>query len=154
MDRSYLSAILIAIGIIIIDQNIKYLFVSGYRFESECISGVLTYNKGVAFSMFAFLEEWLKWIQIAVLSGVVYYTLKHGREYLLPVAFIIGAGASNILDRFTYGGVVDYVYWHCWFDFAIFNFADVVIDFGVVWIIYILYKSEKAEKETKDSKKL
>ncbi|MFA4832456.1 signal peptidase II, partial [Helicobacter pylori] len=30
-----------------------------------------------------------------------------------------------------HGGVVDYVYYHYGFDFAIFNFADVMIDVGV-----------------------
>jgi signal peptidase II len=36
-----------------------------------------------------------------------------------------------------HGGVVDYVFWHCGFDFAVFNFADVMIDVAVVLILLI-----------------
>jgi len=63
-------------------------------------------------------------------------------KYSLPLGVILGAGSSNIYDRFIYGGVVDYVYWHCGFDFAIFNFADVMIDAGVVAILYLSYKNK------------
>ena len=51
---------------------------------------------------------------------------------------------SNIIDRFVYEGVVDYVYWHYWFDFAIFNLADVLIDCSVVIIILQMLKGEKS----------
>jgi len=30
---------------------------------------------------------------------------------------------------------VDYVAWHCGFDFAVFNFADVMIDVAVGWFL-------------------
>ena len=40
-----------------------------------------------------------------------------------------------VIDRFIHGGVVDYVFWHKWFEFAVFNFADVMIDFAVVILI-------------------
>lgn len=65
------------------------------------------------------------------------------KKYSLPLGIILGAGSSNIYDRFVYGGVVDYIYWHCGFNFAIFNFADVMIDLGVAIILYINYKKTK-----------
>ena len=149
MVREYLRYFLIILGIIAIDQFIKYLFVSGFRYDGSCISGTLVYNKGVAFSMFSFLEEYLKWIQIAILGGVLFYIFRFTeKKYYLPTALIIGAGISNIADRFIYGGVVDYVYWHCGFDFAIFNFADAIIDLGVVWILYLTYQDSKKESES------
>lgn len=133
--------LLAATGIFIVDQNIKFLFVDGFRYYTECIDLILVYNKGVAFSMFAFLEEALKWIQLALLAGVVGYTLWLGKLcYVLPVGIMAGAGFSNVYDRFIHGGVVDYVYWHCGFDFAVFNFADVMIDVAVVWLLLLNYK--------------
>ena len=147
MLREYFKYFLIAILIIVIDQLIKYIFVSGFRIDGSCISGVLTFNKGVAFSMFAFLDEYLKWIQILIISFGIFYVIRFVEKiYFIPATIILGAGISNISDRFTYDGVVDYVYWHCGFDFAIFNFADVMIDFGVVWILYLTYKENKKEK--------
>ncbi len=141
MARPLLILLLAAAGIFIIDQNIKLLFVEGLRYYTDCIDLILVYNKGVAFSMFAFLEEALKWIQIALLGGVVGYTLWLKKEcYILPVGIMVGAGASNVYDRFIHGGVVDYVYWHCGFDFAVFNFADVMIDIAVVWLLILNFK--------------
>ena len=40
--------------------------------------------------------------------------------------------------------VVDYVYWHYWFDFAIFNLADVLIDVAVVIIIWQMLRERKS----------
>ncbi len=141
MVRQLLILLFAATGIFIVDQNIKWLFVEGFRYYTECIDLILVYNRGVAFSMFAFLEEALKWIQIALLSGVVGYTLWLKKNcYILPVGIMVGAGASNVYDRFIHGGVVDYVYWHCGFDFAVFNFADVMIDVAVVWLLILNFK--------------
>ena len=62
-------------GIFIIDQNIKMLFVDGFRYYTDCIDLILVYNKGVAFSMLAFLDEWLKYIQLVLVLGILIYIL-------------------------------------------------------------------------------
>ncbi len=142
---------LIFIVLFIIDQYIKFIFVDGWVKHWGCISLVLAYNHGVAFSMLAFLQEYLKYIQIAImLGGFTYLALNKDifKIYYLPVALLTAGGVSNIIDRFIHGGVVDYVYWHCGFDFAIFNLADVLIDLAVVWIIVLNYKISK-KKESK-----
>ena len=141
------------VGIFIIDQNIKQLFLDGFRYYTECIDLILVFNKGVAFSMFAFLKEWLKWIQLVMISGVVLYTLYlNERIYAVPVGILVGAGFSNVYDRFMHEGVVDMVYWHCGFDFAVFNFADVMIDLAVVWLLWINWKMGKDETDKKGKK--
>lgn len=97
--------------------------------------------------MFAFLEEYLKYIQLLLVGGLGVYLLFHKEVlhlYALPIGIIAGAALSNIYDRFIHGGVVDYFFWHYGFEFAVFNFADVMIDFGV---LLILYRSWKAPKE-------
>lgn len=146
MLKSLAILILAATGIFIIDQNIKMLFVDGFRYYTDCIDLILVYNKGVAFSMFAFLEENLKWIQTALLIGVVGYTLWLKKKcYLLPVGIMVGAGLSNVYDRFIHGGVVDYVYWHCGFDFAVFNFADVMIDLSVILLMILNFRPQSCK---------
>lgn len=133
--------LLVITSIFLLDQTIKALFVNGVRAYTDCIDLILVYNKGVAFSMFAFLEESLKWIQLALLAAVIGYTLWLKKVcYLIPVGIMVGAGASNIYDRFIHGGVVDYVYWHCGFNFAVFNFADVMIDIAVLSLFILNYK--------------
>lgn len=147
MRRGVLALMFALAGIFIIDQNIKTLFLEGYRFYGSCIDLTLVYNKGVAFSMFAFLQEWLKWLQLGLISGVLGYVLWLRKPcYLLPAGILIGAGLSNVYDRFVHPGVVDYVYWHCGFDFAVFNFADVMIDLAVVWLLLLNLKKQPCER--------
>jgi signal peptidase II len=139
MRRAWLVFLLALAGIYLVDQSLKSIFLAGWRWESPCISLTLVFNRGVAFSMFAFLGPWLKWIQLALLAGVLGYVIHGGhlKRYSLPLGILFGAGISNIADRFVHGGVVDYVHWHCGFDFAVFNFADVMIDLAVVWILFL-----------------
>ena len=128
-------------GIFIIDQNIKSLFVNGFRYYTDCIDLILVYNKGVAFSMLSFLDEWLKYIQLVLVVSVLSYVLYLKKVcYALPAGLMLGGAFSNIYDRFIHGGVVDMVYWHCGFDFAVFNFADVMIDVAVAWILLLNFK--------------
>lgn len=137
-----LTILFLTIAVIfIIDQNIKSLFVDGWRYYTDCIDLILVYNKGVAFSMFAFLDESLKYIQSVLIFGILVYIV-YLKEvcYAFPAGLMLGGAFSNIYDRFVHGGVVDMVYWHCGFDFAVFNFADVMIDVAVAWILLLNFK--------------
>ena len=152
MDNKLLriSAILFfsLLGVFIIDQNIKGLFVDGFRYYSDYFDLILIYNKGVAFSMFAFLQEYLKYLQLAIVFGVLIYIFYLKKLcYALPAGILLGGAFSNVYDRFIHEGVVDMVYWHGWpypifgeVGFAVFNFADVMIDVAVVWILILNYK--------------
>ena len=146
MVKSFSSFILIAIGVFLIDQNLKSLFLGGFRWNGEYISLILVFNKGVAFSMLAFLQEYLKYVQLIIFVMISIYLVYEKDiflKYSLPIGILYGAGIGNLHDRFVYGGVVDYIYWHKWFDFAVFNFADVMIDFAVVWIIFVSYRKKQ-----------
>ncbi|TLD83479.1 lipoprotein signal peptidase [Helicobacter sp. MIT 11-5569] len=134
--------------VLMLDQAIKWYFLfKGYTqgdmiFEGSVISLLLVYNKGVAFSMFAFLQEWLKYLQILLLVGIFVYLWKHKeiiKVHYIALGVIFGAGISNILDRFIHGGVVDYIFWHYKFEFAIFNFADVMINIGVALVLFSVF---------------
>jgi len=131
------------LGVFIIDQNIKMLFVDGFRYYTDCIDLILVYNKGVAFSMFSFLAEYLKYIQLVLVVGILGYVFYLKKVcYAFPAGLLLGGAFSNGYDRFIHGGVVDMVYWHCGFNFAVFNFADVMIDVAVVWILVLNFKKE------------
>lgn len=138
----------VGIGIFGVDQWLKYVFLQGFSFDSYVITlggNALVYNDGVAFSMFAFLGIYLKYIQsimLVALCGLIIYGGFIERHYV-PFGLILGAGASNVLDRFIHGGVVDYVFWHYGFEFAIFNFADVMIDVGVVLLVWQAWRAPR-----------
>ncbi|MCF6173745.1 MAG: signal peptidase II [Campylobacteraceae bacterium] len=147
MIKNISAFILLAIGIFLIDQNLKALFLDGFRWNGEYISLILVFNKGVAFSMLAFLQEYLKYIQTAIfifMSIYLIYEKKIFLKYSLPLGVLYGSGIGNLHDRFVHGGVVDYIFWHKWFNFAVFNFADVMIDFAVVWILFLNFRKKNA----------
>ena len=148
LRKLYIVGIIFVICVLV-DQYIKSIFVSGWVWHTDCISLILAYNKGVAFSMLAFLDEYLKYIQITLMvfgMGYLYFKKKIFEEYYIPIALLFSGGISNIYDRFIHEGVVDYVYWHCGFNFAIFNLADVLIDLAVVIIIYKAYLKKDLDK--------
>ena len=154
MKRELKIATTIFIVVFTIDQIVKFGFANlNWDVNGPYMSLKLAYNYGVAFSMFSFLDDNLKYLQlIIVLIGTI-YLLKNKdvfKEYYLPIALLYAGGLSNILDRFTYGGVVDYFYWHYGFEFAIFNFADVIIDLAVAIIIYKQIKQSREEKKQKE----
>ncbi len=148
--RVFAVFFLVLLGTFIIDQNIKTLFVDGYYRAGECIDLELHYNKGVAFSMFAFLGPYLKWIQALLVTGILFVVFKEGylRRYAFPIGLLLGGAFGNVYDRFVHEGVVDYVAWHCGFNWAVFNFADIAIDVAVVWIVIMVYFFPENRKET------
>jgi signal peptidase II len=148
--RVFAVFFLVLLGTFIIDQNIKSLFVDGYYSAGECIDLELHYNKGVAFSMFAFLGPYLKWIQAGLVLVILFVVFKEGyiKRYAFPIGLLIGGALGNVYDRFIHEGVVDYVAWHCGFNWAVFNFADIAIDVAVVWLLIVVYfSSENTEKK-------
>jgi len=135
--RHFVIFFLVAAGTFIIDQAIKSIFLNGYDHEGKCIDLQLHFNRGVAFSMFEFLGDYLKWIQSFLIAGISYVVIKEGyiKHYAFPLGLLVGGALGNVYDRFVHDAVVDYVAWHCGFKFAVFNYADVAIDLAVAWII-------------------
>lgn len=151
MSKELSRAFLIFILLFSISQIIKYGFSHfDWNVKGPIMSLELTYNHGVAFSMFAFLSHYLKYIQLIVVFSATIYLFKHKeifKEYYIPIALLYAGGLSNILDRFTYGAVVDFFYWHYGFEFAIFNLADVIINLAVAIILYKQFTKVKNEKK-------
>jgi len=145
MMRIITIFLLVIVGTFIIDQNIKSLFVDGYFLDGECISLELHYNRGVAFSMFASLGVYVKWLQITLVISVIGFIFYEGyiKKFPFQLGLLIGGALGNIVDRFYHEGVVDYVAWHCGFNFAVFNFADVMIDIAIIWILIASYLEDK-----------
>ncbi len=154
MRKKLSFTIIVFISIFIIDQIIKYCFVNfDWDVDGPYMSLQLAYNYGVAFSMFSFLAEYLKYIQLTLVLGGLIYLYKNKdvfMEYYIPISLLLAGGLSNILDRFTYGGVVDYFYWHYGFKFAIFNLSDVIINLSVAIIIYKQIKQARKEKKEQE----
>ena len=146
----YFSLALIFLVAFSLDQYIKSLILDGFRWQSEFIDIVLVYNKGIAFSMLSFLNGYLKYIQIVFLLVAVCFVFydKSLKNYLYPLSLLFGAGSANVFDRFIHEGVVDFIFWHKWFNFAIFNSADAMINLALAWIIILFLLERKAKRKT------
>ena len=145
MNKNIYIYFLIFTILLCIDQYTKWLFVQGENFNIGCISFYLVYNKGIAFSMFEFLGEYLKYIQMSILIFLVFYVWKNEAikmYFKLPIAFIFAGGVGNVIDRFHMVGVVDFIAWQCYFDFAVFNMADIFINLGILFSIIILFRNK------------
>ncbi len=154
MVRNILIFILVVVGTFVIDQNLKVMAmdaVNGVEYativKGACIDLELHYNRGVAFSMLSFLGDNLKWLQLVMIVGIMIFVFYEGylKKYAFAIGLIVGGALGNLYDRFIHQGVVDYVAWHCGFNFAVFNYADVMIDLGVAIILLITYLDYKKE---------
>jgi signal peptidase II len=158
MMRNIVVFLFVVVGTFIIDQGIKewaMAAVDGVEYavimEGSCINLELFYNRGVAFSMLEFLGDNLKWVQVVLIVGIIIYVFYEGylKEYAFAIGLIVGGALGNLYDRFEHVGVVDYVAWHCGFDFAIFNYADVMIDLGVAIILLMTFLEYRRVKKLK-----
>lgn len=150
MSKILLIFFAIFIAVLSVDQAIKQIFLNGFTWKSSVIDLYLVFNYGVAFSMFSFLGENLKYIQIILIVSLFVLLCKEKdffQNNVIATGFIFGAGSSNILDRFLHDGVVDYIAWHYKFEFAVFNFADMMINFGVFLIILKIYLNYRKTKQ-------
>lgn len=112
-------------------------------------------NTGAAFGSFSGYTEILSVLTLAaIVAGLVYILrgkVKFGIEYVC-ITLILAGGLGNLIDRISRGFVVDYIE-PLFIDFAIFNFADILVTCSaIVWIIWIIYGVIKDAKKEKDKK--
>ncbi|ENH8961178.1 signal peptidase II, partial [Campylobacter coli] len=98
--KTILIFILVFIAVFAFDQWVKSLTLSGLRWQSEYLDLTYALNTGVAFSMFSFLEHYLKYLHLALILALVIYLLwqkQFLREHLVAFGMMLGAGCSNLL---------------------------------------------------------
>jgi len=97
------------------------------------------------------------YIPLLVIGYALFWLLRQknlNKMMDVGVSFIVAGGIGNIIDRFIYGSVTDFLY----FDFYIFhtgivNFADMILTTGFFMLIYeigikpYILKYKNAKKE-------
>jgi signal peptidase II len=106
----------------------------------------LTYlrNNGAAFSLFQG-HEWLRWLSLVV--SLVLIAIGCLRSFTniweqLGFGLILAGAAGNGIDRIFYGSVIDFIDLRL-INFAVFNWADVSINLGIMCLLFynIKYQS-------------
>jgi signal peptidase II len=93
-------------------------------------------NTGAAFSLFQG-HDWLRWLSLIVslaLIAVGIFKSFHNIWEQLGLGFILAGAAGNGIDRLFFGSVVDFIDIRL-INFAIFNWADVSINLGIICLL-------------------
>ena len=139
---------LIAAAIVVLDQVTKWIAVRFIMPQTTIplIDGVLhfTYveNTGAAFGMMKD-ARWIFMIVSAVaIVALSYVIARYAKDYRFAsfcIAFILGGGVGNMIDRIRLGYVVDFIDFRL-INFAVFNVADSFVSVGAALLIVYLVR--------------
>jgi signal peptidase II len=139
---------LAGINFFAIDQTIKFVLVH-YLKPAETIPVIknvfhftLVLNTGCAFGLFKDQPTlFFLIISFAAIILLIYFLIHLGRENTLSAlaaVLLISGSASNLLDRFRFGYVIDFLDFRIW---PVFNLGDTAITIGtVIFIIQMLQR--------------
>ena len=155
MNASKLGAksvywLLLSTAIVVLDQITKLLVIENMTlYQRVQITSffdlVRLHNTGAAFSFLADASGWQNWlftgIAVVVSVGILYWLVtlpaKDRRTLAMGLALVLGGAVGNVIDRSSYGYVVDFILLHYqeW-SYPAFNIADSAITCGVILILY------------------
>jgi lipoprotein signal peptidase len=114
----------------------------------------MVWNRGVTFGLFSGDGAWNHVILAAVALGVAAMLLRwlwKAETGLVALALgaVIGGAIGNVIDRFRFGAVVDFIDVHGWgWHWYVFNVADAAIVCGVLALVAdALIRPESKRKE-------
>jgi signal peptidase II len=152
-----LTGFMIALITIILDQVTKHLVIEVFKDSPRHITIapffdlVLTWNKGVSFSFFSSYGDTgtvvLIVVSLLISLGLAIWLMQVTNMYLAcGLGLIIGGAIGNVIDRFHFKAVVDFLHFHLdTYSFPAFNVADTAITMGVVLILLENYVISKGE---------
>lgn len=148
---------LISLAVILCDQLSKIALLDVMNIPkiipvTSFFNIVLAYNTGVSFSLFSgnsmYSPYILSAVAIAVCAALVWWMRgEKDKVTRVGLALIIGGAIGNVIDRFLYGAVVDFLDFHVMGQhWPAFNVADAAICIGAVLIVYQSFINKKEKK--------
>lgn len=140
--KKYIIIAILVLLMIFIDQTIKFVITENFteKIGFHLISINLKINTGMALG----LNEGNKQniiITIVVLILILNFAIKQkdriDKKTAISLILIAAGGVSNLIDRFLYDGVVDYI---DMVGFPIFNLADIYVVVGWILLVVSIYK--------------
>lgn len=151
--------LLIALGALAVDQGSKHWLLFVYDIDARqpvvlapFLEIVLAWNRGISYSLFTTNSEsgriiLLTVTLLATAALAVWLWRVRRRSTALALGLLIGGALGNAYDRYAYGAVADFVWFHYeTFSWYIFNGADIAIVIGVVVLIYEAFFPRSASK--------
>lgn len=146
--------------VLILDQWTKHLVVRSMELGERIpvIAGyfdiVHVRNTGAAFGMLAdshpaFRIPFFYGISFIALGVLAYFFWKirdNERFFSFPLSLVTAGVLGNLIDRFRYGNVVDFVSWHIQhrFEWPAFNVADSAITISMALILLSAFRSDRS----------
>ena len=120
--------------------NLDKQFIGSEIFSSKFLNIILVWNEGIAFGLFSFDENYLYNILtvIILLIIIIIFFMIRGNKGIkkYSLLMILGGAIGNFYDRIFYRAVPDFIDFHISnFHWFIFNFADIFITIGVIFMI-------------------
>jgi signal peptidase II len=143
MQRLRLYGLLVAAAIVAADQISKLIFLDLMQQNPAGIvvapffNLVMVWNTGVSFGLFQEDSDFRSWTLIAVACGVLVWLALwlwrcQSGLVALGLGIIIGGAIGNIIDRYRFGAVFDFLDFHAFgWHWPAFNLADSAIVVGV-----------------------
>lgn len=98
-------------------------------------------NTGAAFSSFSGARWFLVGLVIVMLIGLTVFVVKYKYKhpfFMISAVMVMSGGIGNLIDRVRFGYVVDYLDVKL-FNFAVFNFADICVVLGAIFLLIFLF---------------
>ena len=110
---------------------------------------IVVWNRGISYGLFQQNSELGRWLLIVVslvaaLGLALWIRRTSGRLLAVALGLIIGGALGNVVDRFAYGAVFDFIHVHVGsFSWYVFNVADAAIVAGVIGLLYDSFVLDK-----------
>jgi len=136
-----------AVFVLVFDQISKWWIVSSVMQPPRVIpvapffNLVMGWNRGVSFGLFnsdSPLNDWvLPLVALAIVCFLVVWLLRSETLTMaLALGSVIGGAIGNVIDRFNYGSVADFLDIHvAGYHWPAFNIADAGISIGAVILV-------------------
>ena len=110
------------------------------------------WNNGISFGLMSSQPEVVRFIIPILALLVIFYLISQlkfqGYLQQSASAIISGGAVGNVIDRFLYGKVVDFLDFHIWgYHWPAFNIADVAICTGIAIWIYAIINTSSTQGE-------
>jgi len=148
--------------VLVLDQASKVLMVSWLSlYETVAIipyfNLTMAHNTGAAFSFLADAGGWQKWFFIilaSIISLILVIWLKklspQNKLEALSISMILGGAIGNVVDRFVYGYVIDFLdVYYGTYHWPAFNVADSAICIGAILLVVDSFISKSESPEVK-----
>ena len=147
--KTKLYFVSLSIFIVLIDQFTKYLMFYNKKLfiNNDFLLFKLDFvkNYGAAFNIFSGSRIFLSLISIIFSILLIYLILSKNTIKpfdLYSYSFILGGTIGNGIDRLYKGFVVDFINLNI-INFPVFNFADISINIGFIFLLYNIFKNSR-----------